>query len=73
MHWGWKNENFSAKTRKRIARAAYREGAYDLGYESELSCAMLPKWHIKVIKGIGIVEKDHPLSPENLGLTKYCD
>ena len=71
--WGWKNETFSTTRRKRIVRAACCQEAYDLGYESKITCAMLPKWHIKLVKGIEKGDTQHSLSPKNIGLVKYCD
>ena len=73
VHWGWKNTNFSKKSRKRIARAACCQVAYYLGYQSEISCTMLPKWEKLFVRGIEEGNMQNPLSTKHIGSVKYCD
>ena len=85
--WGWKDPAIHCKKRKRIARAACRQVAYDYGYATELSSSMLPQWegrlHVAIDTGLG-TEVDpssslssssspNPLSPRHCGKQSYCE
>lgn len=77
--WGWKDPAIHCKKRKRIARAACRQVAYDYGYATELSSSMLPQWEGRLHSAIdtGAVDSSsshpNPLSPRHCGKQSYCD
>ena len=73
--WGWKDPSLHSKRRKRIARAACRQVAYDYGYQKELAAAMLPKWESLLHNAIDtgeVSDSQNPLSPQHSGTKAYC-
>ena len=72
--WGWKDPLYTARFRKRIARAACRQIAYDHGYAQAFSHNALPAWEGRLNNAIDeglAVSSENPLSPRHCGSTKY--
>ena len=72
--WGWQDASLSGWERAKIARAAWKQVAYDAGYKHPLSHSQMKLWHEALIKFIS--EGGNPmeaLSPNYKGSKSYCD
>ena len=69
--WGWRDPFLTEKARLRIAKAACRLIAYDMGYPGPLAYTRLPYWYGEINEAILKGEDRDPISPSHCGRESY--
>ena len=73
--WGWNNPSKTKKEKKRIAKAACQQVAYDMGFKYTLAFSQLYQWkeHINNVIDGATDRKLNPLETNHAGTRKITD